>query len=479
MFFPSAVVAKKIDFKQWENINKKLFSPNKNERIWAVKQLTRMEGKAAENLLKERFLSETNPEVLKLFFTWFKKRKSRSDFFYLVDYAKKAVSFETLIQTYSILYAIHPPRTQYELKELLVDSRYKIHWLAYVLAVETSDIQEITRQEKMLRTYGLLWNYLKLPNQKQEYVLKALKKIHWNQIDPHNSAELYYLCKLTDNIKPISSSFFSPLRILDLPEGKQAELVPCLQKVNPNLMTYSNEWQEVLKASLPTRIWFFKKIHFSQGKISQRKMASNDDQKETADISPENTELEKQNQENKTEQEDKKNKENTEIAVQSSSSQLEAFYLQYLSKQNLDAYTLYLISAFRGKLLPKEHEWIQSYCKNKKTNFDCLRYFLNQKPESFLRYWKKVSPKKKSEFLLANFTLFMEKVPLTPMQKYFYVLKSKRPKIRFLCWLYISQEEIKTNLDFFKAAYHSEVDALTRAAARTKLSFLQNDHALQ
>ncbi len=115
-----------LDFKAWEKINQNINSVHKQQRRAAVQEAIKFPSEKSFDLLRERLLIETDSEIADLILTVLESRKSRKDFFYVLDYLKIVSDEKLAVRSMKLLYGIHPPRLHYELNQLMKKERKEI-----------------------------------------------------------------------------------------------------------------------------------------------------------------------------------------------------------------------------------------------------------------------------------------------------------------------------------------------------------------
>lgn len=417
--------AEKINFDRWQKINQKLFSPTVRERIWAVKQLSILKSKEAETLMRERFLSETSSEVLLEILRWFQKRSARSDFFYILDFIKKAPSGETLQKAFSVLRDIHLRRTHYEVIELIQHEKYKPHFLYYILSYDKIPDTELVWIRKTLRDYGLLGTYIRYPRKKDPIVLKALKKIAFKDLFPRNTAEVYYALKLNsdiDKFRELPKWYIGPALVLDVPEFRRKEFLDMIYRAFPdNFHSKKSDFKVVLSQSFAAKVWLFRWAHSTQANDS--------------------------------------------------------LYDQYkeLLREEKSLKFWYIVTAYKGPLTEDESKAVEAACEDNKIpkNF-CLRRYLKEKPEKFEDEWKALPPSEKTKFVLSNFSLFISSAPYSKKDIYFRLLRSGDKRVRLMTWLSLTPEVYRLRPLMFQSRYFTETDSTNRDIAIAKIMQAEN-----
>ncbi len=145
------------------------------QRLSAVKFFANQtEDEETAQLLRERLLIEYNPTVLTALLDYFEKRRSREDFFYLLDFIPIAYDYKLAARAATIMATIHTERTLKEFSQLLEEEAP--HFLMTFLAAFSqpdSAAREVCR--RALGSHKMREKILLLPPANRKEIISLLQ----------------------------------------------------------------------------------------------------------------------------------------------------------------------------------------------------------------------------------------------------------------------------------------------------------------
>ncbi|MCS6985276.1 MAG: hypothetical protein NZM25_09165 [Leptospiraceae bacterium] len=149
-----------------------LQSLDPRQRESALRQL--MQNPTQENveILQEHLLQERNKKVLRSLLEFFRQRKARADFFYLLDFIGMAEDPLLALEAAKILKEIHLERARKELLDL--SSRSLFYFYLYLKTFAQNTSQEWEQVKKALESEALKLAILSLPEQKRDEIIEAI-----------------------------------------------------------------------------------------------------------------------------------------------------------------------------------------------------------------------------------------------------------------------------------------------------------------
>jgi len=261
----SADKSKKIpvlDFSRWQEMTKKISSPNSSDRISAIKMAQDYPEIRTENLIKERLVIENHEEVLEIIFEYLEKRKSKKDFFYVLDFLKRTSKKKYASRAILLLYAIHPPRTRFEIGQLLKEDRSKILSIIYISSINSPSKSDLKWFSKVFLKYKLATFWATLPPVKDDLLLKNLNSyLESSDVRTANdiSSFFWYLksshySSTRPKVKILNE--INPDNIAKLSFERQINFLYLLTKYNPGILDGINFTD---KASSPMKKWMIKR----------------------------------------------------------------------------------------------------------------------------------------------------------------------------------------------------------------------------
>lgn len=430
------------------NIYDNLLSKNKELRISALKTILKTKPLPEDNdtldALTFLLMYENNLEVTMLLLDYFEERKSKNDFFYLIDYLPLAIERDAIEKTIKILHNIHPPTLRRELSNLALKRGRQDLFFSYLEFLKSQN-KNCPQNEKFLKWLDETLKQKTI----QEYLFQLNKNqfIHYYEISnfcgnplKYNNIEKYYNAFKRDNY-PEDKSEMEDLLF------EWGEKVPPKNKYILLKKVLKNNSNLFLEVSLSEKKKLSKEIRYT---IYQYASGTNPDL----------------NFENKTK-------------------------IKKLIENETDSLNLYLLSKMgilnqSEFLLVIQNQCINRYKKNKKTSDSCYLVILHQKPELAKKIFWDSNEEDKNYIIKQFLSMMLEQKIFQTQDFYRQILNQKNPDFTLKFLYHISTEELwkhKEMLYVYIDAHPSqEVKALAHSRFMEKSElchfYIQNRYPL-
>jgi len=194
-----SLFSQKLNFSDYEKITFELKNKKYKTRLYAVQKAIRSKNEQMMILIKEHLLRERHSKVIQLILAKLELRKSRRDFFYLLDFLKQSINLKLAYRTLRLLRKIHLPRLQRELKKMFKHQHWKIHFVNYIIAI--NDIKKSDRKwvTFILKKFNFSKYFIILPLEMEKKLLQKLVRYHAIKIWNKKQIEEYYYLVLLEN----------------------------------------------------------------------------------------------------------------------------------------------------------------------------------------------------------------------------------------------------------------------------------------
>ena len=231
----------KLSFEKLEKIAEKITSSNASDRLWAVKQAIRYNTDQTLEMVQERLLLEFDVKIVEKILVFFAKRKSKKDFFYILDFLKANSRPQYAKMALEIMYKISAARTRYELNVLFQKNYGKVHSLTYFKVLTQVTPRDRAWFQRVYKAHRLADFWAKLPKRFDQEIVTGFNKIYDTKLQCDSLAHQYWLIKAN---KPITESI-AMNQIEDFPKHRRRELLDALynsvpQNVNASFLLSSS-----------------------------------------------------------------------------------------------------------------------------------------------------------------------------------------------------------------------------------------------
>ena len=219
----------KLSFEKLEKIAEKVASSNASDRLWAVKQAIRYNTDQTVEMVQERLLFELDVKIVEKILVFFAKRKSKKDFFYILDFLKANSRPKYAKMALEIMYKISAARTRYELNILFQKNYGRVHSLTYFKVPTQVTPRDRAWFQRVYKAHRLADFWAKLPKRFDQEIVIGFNKFYDTKLQYDSLAHQYWLIKAN---KPITKSI-SMNQIEDFPRHRRRELLDALYKSTP------------------------------------------------------------------------------------------------------------------------------------------------------------------------------------------------------------------------------------------------------
>lgn len=328
----------------------KLSSRSASERSSAVQYFSTKNDETAYDLIKSLLLKESTLEVQEKILQALEKRKSRKDFFTLLDFIRISFHESTRLRAMKLLMEIHPPRLRYEIEQAIAKSPdLRILLYGWLVSFQNPDEQTKTWFLKVFRDTNAGEFFLTLRSENDEKIALLLKPYLMPQIEfsTKHSINLYWKLLVTEADIP-AGLVYSSGDVTALPSSRRIRFFRMADKRG-----VKRESSESIENSSPEiKSWLTLK------ELSSREKGSG------------------------------ANRETMKLLLSARISASQFYYLVKYSK----------------RLQNEERQIIYALCQKTVTASDlCLRYLLKENSNEAYAYWQKLPTERKVSSIRANF----------------------------------------------------------------------------
>jgi hypothetical protein len=334
----------------------KLNSLSVSDRITAVTFFAKKNDESAYELIKTRLLRETAITVQEKILEALEKRKSRKDFFTLLDFIRVNHHEATRLRAMKLMMDIHPPRLRYEIEQAVTKSA-DMRILLYGWLVSFQNPDETTKLwfQKVFRDTDTAEYFLTLRSEHDEKISVLLKPYTGQQYEfsRNNGLNLYWKMLTEDKSLAGKTVFFRSADVNNLPSSRRGKFLrlAALRGIK------HDSAERISDAASEIKTWLSIK----------------------------------------------------ELTYRKNNGAADAEKMKQLLSGRISASQFYYLIKYNSVLTDAENSLVKNLCAKTESAADlCLKYLLSRNDGSSYLFWKKLSSEKKVSAVRVNFRAIIE-----------------------------------------------------------------------
>ena len=169
-----------MDYELWDKTLNAIHSSKIEDRMWAIETILRFPDERGIDLLKVRFLIETENTILEKIFDILNKRIERGDYDTIIQFLKANFRTTLGVSCFKLLYKIKGSLVLNDLKKMMLSKKLQNYFLFYLEAVPNPTEEEKKKCHEIFHYFNLANTWMQFNKFKEEKIFLIIQPYYFD-----------------------------------------------------------------------------------------------------------------------------------------------------------------------------------------------------------------------------------------------------------------------------------------------------------